>query len=379
MVEARAARAAADSLSAALERSDFVGWDPYDALASPGIRALARTPFLRQAAIQAVKAVPFNPRRVLGVPRTENPKALALFVSAYVRLARLEPESRYRELALALAARLEARAIPAGEGVGWAYPFDVQTRWGYYPRTLPNAVVTSFAAHALLDVESLSSERSFTPTVDAALAYASSRLAVEKGSERFFAYYEGSSAAIHNASLLVASVFARRGRLEDAGPALRYSLERQQPDGSWPYGDKAELGWVDGYHTAFILWALDQASVLPEEAGRISDALARALDFFLERLVDDDGAVRASPEARHPIDIHSCSSSVWALSALQRRDQRALEAAERVLAWTLAHMRRRDGRFAFQRRRLFRASVPYPRWSDGHMLLALAEFLSAEG
>ena len=377
MVEARAARAAAEDLSAALERSDFVGWDPYDALASPGIRALARTPFLRQAAIQAVKAAPFNPRRVLGIPRTENSKALALFTSAYARLARVEPDSRYRELALALASRLEARAMRAGEGVGWGYPFDVQTRWGYYPRTSPNAVVTSFAAHALMDVENLAPGGAFTSTVDAALAYAASRLAVEQGSEGFFAYYEGSSAAIHNASLLVASVFARRGRLEEGRPALRYSLARQLPDGSWPYGDEPGLGWVDGYHTAFILWALEQASALPEEADSTNEALRRALDFFLERLVDDDGAVRASPEARYPVDIHACSSSVWALSALHGRDPRALEAAEHVLGWTLANMRRDDGRFAFQQRRLLRASVPYARWSDGHMLLALAEFLGA--
>jgi len=377
MVEARPAKAAVESLSAALERSDFVGWDPYDALASPGIRAVARTPFLRQAAIQAVKAAPFNPRRVLGIPRTENAKALALFASAYARLARLEPHSRYRELALALAGRLEARAMRVGEGVGWGYPFDVQTRWGYYPRTVPNAVVTSFAAHALMDVEELEPANSFVPTVDAALSYAGSRLAVEQGSEGFFAYYEGSKAAIHNASLLVASVFARRGHPEEARPALHYSLGRQLPDGSWPYGEEPGLGWVDGYHTAFIFWALEQASAFPEEAGRIGEALGRGLDFFLERLVDEDGAVRASPDARYPIDIHSCSSSVWALSALHGRDPRALGAAERVLAWTLAHMRRTDGRFAFQRRRVFRVSVPYARWSDGHMMLALAEYLGA--
>ena len=47
--------------------------------------------------------------------------------------------------------------------------------------------------------------------------------------------------------------------------------------------------------------------------------------------------------------------------------------AERILAWTLAHMRRRDGRFAFQRHRRSAANtVPYIRWSDAHMLLALA-------
>jgi hypothetical protein len=267
--------------------------------------------------------------------------------------------------------------MPAGDGVGWGYPFDVQTRWGYYPHTSPNAVVTSFAAHALMDVDELAPGAGFGPSVDAALAYAGSQLAVEQGSEGFFAYYEGSNAAIHNASLLVASVFARRGRFEEARPALRYSLTRQLPDGSWPYGDAPGLGWVDGYHTAFILWALDQASVLPEEAQSTVEALARGLDFFLGKLVDDDGVVRASPEARYPVDIHACSSSVWALSALHGRDPRALKAAERVLAWTLANMRRNDGRFAFQRRRLFRASVPYARWSDGHMLLALAEFLGA--
>jgi len=376
MVERAEAQAAADSLSAALERSDFVGWDPYDALASPGIRALARTPLLRQAAIQGLKAVPFNPRRVLGVPPTENPKALALFVSAYARLAKVEPEGRYGGLALALADRLEGRAMKAGGGAGWAYPFDVQTRWGYYPRTRPNAVVTTFAAHALMDVEELAPPGRFAPAIDSAFEFARSSLAVEQGGESYFVYHEGSKVPIHNASLLVASLFARRGRPDDALPALRYSLQRQRADGSWPYGERSDLGWVDGYHTAFILWSLHRALGLEEEADRSGEALDRALDFFLAKFVDPDGAVRASPDARYPVDIHSCASSVWALSALHQRDTRALATAERVLGWTLGNMRRDDGRFAFQRRRLLRASVPYARWSDGHMLLALAEYVS---
>lgn len=377
MADAAEARVAADSLSAALERSDFVGWDPYDALASPGIRALARTPFLRQAAIQAVKGVPFNTRPLFRVPRTENSKALALFVSAYARLARVEPDGRFAGLALALADRLERRALRDGNALGWGYPFDVQTRWGYYPQTLPNAVATSFAVHALMDVEELAPPGRFAATIDSALEYAGSHLLVEESGEAFYAYYEGSDVPIHNASLLVASTFARRGRAEEALPALRYSLARQAADGSWPYGPEPQLGWVDAYHTAFILWALDQASKGSPDAEDTERALHRGLDFLLATLVDPDGAVRASPDARYPIDIHSCSSTVWALSALHARDPRALETASRVLDWTLAHMRREDGRFAFQKRRFFRASVPYARWSDGHMLLALSEFLAA--
>ena len=378
MADAAAARAAADSLSAALERTDFIGWDPYDALASPGIRALARTPFLRQAAIQAVKNVPFNVRPLLRVPRTENSKALALFVSAYTRLAEVDPDDRFASLALALADRLEQRTLRAGDGLGWGYPFDVQTRWGHYPRTVPNAVATSFAAHALMDVEELAPPGRFAGTIESALEYARSRLLVKQGGEAYYAYYEGSTVPIHNASLLVASTFARRGRAEEALPALGYSLARQAADGSWPYGSEPHLSWVDGYHTAFILWALDRSSSGSQESEGIDRAIHRGLGFFLETLVDPDGAVRASPDARYPIDVHACSSSVWALSALGDRDPRAFEAASRVLDWTLAHLRREDGRFAFQRRRFFRASVPYTRWSDGHMLLALSEFLTAE-
>jgi hypothetical protein len=368
MVEAAEARTAADALSAALERSDFVGWDPYDALASRGIRAVARLPILRQAAIQGLKILPFNPRRVLGVPTTENSKALALFVSAYARLARLEPDSRFASLALALAERLEGRALPSGEGAGWGYPFDVQTRWGYYPSTRPNAVVTSFAAHALMDVEELAPPGRFSPAVDAALEYARSRLLVEEGEEAFFAYYQGSRVPIHNASLLVASVFARHGHEADASPALDYTVSRQRSDGSWPYGEGAGLDWVDGYHTAFILWSLGRLGA--------GNALTPALDFFLASLVDPDGAVRASPESRYPVDIHSCASAVWALSDIHERDPGALETAGRILDWTLENMRRADGRFAFQKRRLLRASVPYTRWSDGHMLLALSQYLT---
>lgn len=369
MVEAAEARAAADSLSAALERHDFVGWDPYDALASPGVRAVARTPLLRQTAIQGLKLMPFNPRRLLGVPEKENSKALALFASAYARLARLEPDGRFAGHALALAERLERRALPLGEGAGWGYPFDVQTRWGYYPRTQPNAVATSFAAHALMDVEELAPEGRFSSAIDAALGFARSRLLVEKEGEAFYAYYHGSRVPIHNASLLVASVFARRGHLEEAQPAIRYTLARQRPDGSWPYGEEPGLDWADGYHTAFLLWTLPRVNQ--------EEALASALDFYLARLVDPDGAVRASPESRYPVDIHSCASSIWALADLHDRDPRALEAASRILAWTLANMRRDDGRFAFQKRRAFRSSVPYARWSDGHMLLALSEYLTA--
>jgi len=224
-----------------------------------------------------------------------------------------------------------------------------------------------------MDVEPLAPEGRFSALVGSALAYCRSSLLVETGGEAFYAYYDGSSAPIHNASLLVASALARHGDQQAALPALRYSLSRQRPDGSWPYGERDGLGWVDGYHTAFVLWSLHCLQAVEAEQERTHAALGRALDHFLARLIDSDGAVRASPGHRYPVDIHSCASSIWALSDSTNPLARPL--AGRIVDWTLAHMRRDDGRFAFQQHRFFRVSVPYTRWSDGHMLLALSSFL----
>src|SRR5215469_1635995 len=73
------------------ETNQWAGFDPYDGLNS---RALTVVPFLnrrvtRIALTQAVKRSPVNFRRLLCVPVTQNPKAIALFLSAIVRLAKI--------------------------------------------------------------------------------------------------------------------------------------------------------------------------------------------------------------------------------------------------------------------------------------------------
>jgi hypothetical protein len=368
------AKGSVEELSRSLVRRDFSGVDPYDALLSPALRALARGRFLRQAAIQGLKALPFNPRPALGVPRCQHTKGLALCLSAYTRLARLEGGDAYLRLTQTLAERLLERSVTVGAGVGWAYDFDVQTRWGYYRAGTPNAVVTAFAAHALLDAEELLKEERYSAAARSSLAFARGSLLLEAEGSAYFAYYPGSRVPIHNASLLLASVFARCG-VDEGNRALEFSLARRRPDGLLPYGE-GQLDWVDGYHTAFIIWVLARWPE-PLRPPGVDSAVSTAVERFLERLLDEDGAARATLNSRFPVDIHACASAVWCLSEIPGTDERRLAAAERVLRWTLDNMSRGDGRFAFQRRRLYRNSVPYFRWSDGHMLLALAAFLQA--
>jgi hypothetical protein len=374
---ASTARGVAEELSERLAAVDHRGWDPYDALASPALRAIAPGRRLRQVAIQGLKLMPVNLRPLLGVPMQEHAKALALCASAYAQLRR-EPGDRWDALALAMADRLAARALCDGGEAAWGYDFDVQTRWGYYRRGMPNAVVTAFAMHAMLDAQPKGTGRQLA---EAAARFATRRLA-PGGGARHLAYYPSAGAEIHNASALLADAIGRAAPAGSAERAVaRAAVERllevQRAPGFWPYGEQAGLEWVDGFHTAYVLVALHRWD-RREPDPTLAAAVARGLDFYLSRLFEADGWPRHSVDMLYPIDIHAASTAIWALSLLRERDERALPTAERVLEFALRRLRRSDGRFAFQLRRRMRLAIPYIRWSDAHMLLALAVHADSE-
>lgn len=69
-------------------QNDWAGYDPYDALNS---EIFKRLPFLdskwpRIALAQLIKRSPLNFRPFLLIPKTQNPKAIALFLMAVIKL-----------------------------------------------------------------------------------------------------------------------------------------------------------------------------------------------------------------------------------------------------------------------------------------------------
>ncbi len=86
-------QATADRISATFNKletycrtRDWSGFDPYDALNS---ERFARTPMAKSAVArlvftQALKRSPVDVRPLLGIPPQQDPKATALFVTAYV-------------------------------------------------------------------------------------------------------------------------------------------------------------------------------------------------------------------------------------------------------------------------------------------------------
>lgn len=364
-----------DRLLGRMSKQEFAGHDPYDALLSPlRVRDMRA---LDALLVQATKRSPINLRRLLGIPRTRNPKTLALAATACAEMSRIAVP--YAGNAAAAAESLLQLGDRAQSGAGWGYPFDVSTRWGSYRAGTPNAVATSYAAHALLDCveHGIIDSECAREAIDDAVRFATALAAEHPSGRLYFAYHPGSTVPIHNANMLVASYVLRavgadrpEGRL--ALSAVAFTVANQRGDGSWPYGEAPPLAWTDGFHTAYVLERLADVSTIVDDAA-LRQAISRGARFFRERLVDPDGAPRATAASRFPIEAHAAGSAITALCRVAAFDAQARDTARIVMAWLFRDGRRGD-QFLFRRGRFVANRIQYIRWTDAHVLRALAAY-----
>jgi hypothetical protein len=357
-----------------LESNHLRGYDPYDALRSPMLSRLATGRRRRQLAIQALRRLPFNARPVLGIPPYANAKGLGLIAQAAAKLFAATGDAAWRQLADRAASEAVALKLETDNGVAWGYPFDVQLRWGFYGAETPNVIATVFTADALLTAGAILDRPELTKVAGSTAPFIDSLFIEAAGG--FFAYVPGNATPIHNANLLAAALrrrlAARHEPLVSIDAAIDFSLARQRPDGSWPYGEAPGLAWIDGFHTAYVLSALHDLYLV---TGRddIEHALRRGASFYVERLFDNDGTPRYLAHRARPFDAHNAATAIATLTRLEDYDSRAHDLTGRVVRSSLARLQTRAGWFVYQRGRLHVKRVPYLRWSDAHMLNGLSE------
>ena len=352
----------------------FRSHDPYDGLETRLIPNAARLPrAVRLALVQLHKRSPVNLRGAFRVPPTRNAYADGLFASAGLRLWREGYGEAAREAAGECLAWLEGRRIRDG----WAYPFDVQTRTFFYPKSTPNVVSTAFAARAFTDAARLAGEGASAAIAAGAARFCVDELLVRDRDRTWFGYLPGDRQLIHNANLLAARLCAEAGALTgDDGlvatgfAAAGTTLADQRRDGAFRYGIGPGLAWIDGHHTGFVVECLADlaAAGLPDVAA----ALERAAGFYARELFTEAGAPRPEPGCSRPADAIAAAQGIETFAVLGDTER-----AERIARWAFANLRGGDGTYAFQRGRLHRKSVPYARWSEAPMAIALARLGAA--
>jgi glycosyltransferase involved in cell wall biosynthesis len=378
------ARTAALHLLAYCRARDWAGHDPYDALNSRLLTALPmlNTRAMRVLLIQGLKRSPLDVRGILGVPRLQNAKGLALILAALFKLTRAGVTGA-DALVEPVIERLIAMRSPGSRSWCWGYSFPWQTRTVLVPRDAPNLVCTAFVGGALLDAAERGDTRCLRMAVSAA-QWMVTELYWRTADRVGFAYpLPSSRGSIHNANLLAAAFLVRVARLtrepglrEPALEVARATVAQQRPDGSWPYGEEPRQRWIDNFHTGYNLCAL---GAIGRDAATMEfvEPTRRGLAFYRARFFRPDGAPRYFHDRTYPVDVHCVAQSLITLfdPELFTPGHAALGAA--VFRWTMRHLWDPRGFFYYQARRFWTSRTSYMRWSQAWMLLALATLIEA--
>lgn len=375
----------------------WAGYDPYDGLNSPLIKALTfNSKTLRTVATQLNKRSPVNFRPLLGIRKEFNPKGVALAARALIVLSRgkgSDPRGRvdlspFAELAGGLEkdvkyllSKLDELRSGAYAEACWGYNFDWQSRAFFAPRGTPNVVSTVTAAHAFLDWhEATGDERAFET------ACGSSRFLLDRinrasdGDDFCFSYTPEDHSRVHNVNLLAAEllarIFAKDGREEyrDAAVrAMRYTVARQGEDGSWPYGEDRSQEWIDNFHTGFVLVSLKNIGAYLDLT-ELRASLVAGYEFYAKRFFLADSTPGYYHDRLYPVDVHSAAQAIITFVEMTDLMPNARQMADRAAKWAIDNLQDPAGFFHFQRRRLYTIRIPYMRWAQAWMLYALSRF-----
>lgn len=383
-------QSAYDELFSWCREHDFAGHDPFDALNSRLFQAtpLAQSRNARLIWTQLVKRSPSDFRALARVPAERNAKGIALFALAqianYRRVKTEESAVQVRDFVSGLL----SMKLEGYSGACWGYNFDWQSRKFFAPRDTPTIVPTAFAARALIEAgQDLQDLRDLQDTVRSVCDFIIRDLprTVDNKDELCFSYAPKTDTRIFNASLLAAEVLASVGKsmgdqelFELAERATRYVVNNQRADGSWFYGTDPNQGWIDNFHTAYLLFSLKRIIDVSSFGSEFQPALERGYEFWKNNFFLAEGWPKYYHDDPYPADAHAAASAIVTLLECMPLDDDAATLARKIAAWTIQNLRDSRGFFYYQRRRFYTVRKPYMRWTQAWMLYALARLLEEQ-
>ncbi len=378
-----------DQVFAWSRRQDYRGHNKHDGLNSPILRLLlgwGKWP--RMVAIQGMMRSPVNLRPLLGVPKTHNPKGLALFVQALLDRYRAAAQTAHLvEAEQLLELLLRIRSPGDWSGNCWGYHYPWRDPGFFAPTNTPNAVVTCFVCEAFLQAYRITGKAQYLDTVGDAIGFFLNDLTLLKDEpeELCFGYMPlPMTMRVMDVSILIGSVIAQWGVLAEndihtatAKRLVQYVVRRQTDEAAWFYTDPPGDSHIrhDNYHTGFILDALFRYMHATGDF-QWQGNYDRGLKFYAERLFNADGSPRWMSDQDYPHDIHGAAQGILTFS---RHPKEYPQLADKIARWVMDNMYHPDGRFFYQQRRYSTHRFTLLRWCNGWMARALASLLVETG
>jgi len=368
-------------LSDWLEKNDYSGYDPFDGLTAKYLRPLTfETNFLRIVLQQGVRRFPVNMRLVLGIPKSRSTKGMAYLAKGFMRLQQATGDKSWGDKAESALQWLVENQSKGYSGACWGNHFDYQSRSFYLPKGVPTIVWTSLVGHAFLDAYDHFRKDTYLQVAVSACEHILRDLdSFPEGDSLCLSYIPAENKQVHNSNALGASLLARtysHTRNESyrtlAQKAMLYTANHQRANGSWYYGEAANLRWVDNFHTAYVLDCFKHYRTATGDE-RFEKNLNAGYRYWKKTFFLPDGTPRYYDRKTLPIDIQSSSQAIDTLVFFHDRDPESLPLALKIAAWTIDQMQDRTGYFYYRRYSRWPINkTPTLHWGQATMLCALA-------
>lgn len=374
------------SLKEFCEAEKFQGYDPYDGLNSRLFQSLPVIPkmrFSRLVWIQFFKRSPFNFRKLVGIKKEVNPKAMGLFLSSYCQLYKADPKQEYLDKAKYFVDKIYSTVSPGYSGACWGYNFDWEARAFFQPKGTPTVVASVFVASALLDAYDITGDKTLLQTARSTCDFILKDLnrTYDKDGNFSFSYSKMDTSVVFNASLLGSRLLARvyyhtREPLlrEEARKSVAFCCAYQQPNGAWAYGTYDFHQWIDNFHTGYNLECIHDYSRFTGDIS-FKHCVDIGFEYYIKTFFTEEGIPRYYSSSTYPIDVHAPAQLVITLCKLNKVNQHK-QLLDKVLYWTIDHMQNSQGYFYYQINKYFSSKIPYMRWSQSWMFYALSTYLN---
>jgi hypothetical protein len=368
-----------------IESNEYKGYDPYDFLTTPLFSSVKSESALFYSQ-QIGKRIPFNMRNWLQVRREADPKGLSLFVLSYLKLYRATHGMEHLAKAENLFNYLLKLKSP--NHYSWGFSFPWASRDFYLKKYEPNIVVTCFAGLAALGLFEVTKKLEYLNICKGVLRFLFDELheVYNDGEKICISYTRDSNSRIVDANMLAAEFIGRFGKitedkslLELTGKLVSYVDSQQQKRGYWLYGYFADGNPIDqlDYHQGFIIDSYYDLIVSEAIKYDNIDKVFKAAEFYKSHLFNPKGISYYRYPTKYPIDIHNQAQGIISFSKISEVDPKYLDFAKTIANWTIKNMQNCQGYFYYQKWPILTNKIPYMRWSQAWMMLALATLLDS--
>ena len=367
-------------LEAWVQAAGWKAYDTFDGLSSPYARFFTwNIPLLKQIWQQGVRRFPLNLRPLLAIKPGMSTKGMGFFAQGYLRLYQATNNPAYLEKMKFCLQWLMENCCSGYKGLCWGNHFDYQHRAGRIPKGMPTIVWTGLIGHAFLDAYEALHEKRYLYVAE----QVSNFIAHEIGHTEFeegvhLHYYPGATHCVHNSSMIGASLLARAHHfsphlnvMELSKKTVHWTMQHQLENGAWYYGVGPKFQWIDSFHTAYVLEALDTYNRYAEDT-QYGANLEKGYKYYLNTFFEADGTPRYYDCKKRPLDIQCASQAIQTCINLRRLHPDSVGIAQKVAHWTIAKMQDSNGYFYYRKYPFITNKTPTLHWGQATMFAALA-------